>query len=244
MLSPVRIVLVGTLFPGNIGSVARAMKTMGLTELWLVQPKSFPHREADYMAVSAVDVVHAATTADTLQEAIADCALVIGTSARDRRIQWPIRTPRACAEAIVSDFAEQRVALVFGREDRGLHNDELQRCNWHVSIPTSPDYTSMNLAAAVQVLCYELRIAALTRRSPERIAEPIWDEPLATAGELDRFYRHLEEVLIELEFLDPRAPRQLMRRLRRLFGRIRLDQMEVNILRGILTETQKRLREN
>lgn len=242
LLGQLRVVLVGTVYPGNIGSAARAMKTMGIESLTLVEPADFPHREAEYMAVSARDTVQSARVCASLEDAVADCSLVIGASARSRRIQWPLKSPRECAEEVVSRHRDEQVALVFGREDRGLINEELQRCNWHVHIPANPVYPSLNLAAAVQVICYEMRIAALTEVWPEAMAEPVWDEPPATAGGMAQFYRHLEQTLVELEFLNPRAPRQLMRRLRRLYGRVHLDQMELNILRGILAETQKHIR--
>lgn len=241
-LGALRVVLVGTVYPGNIGAAARAMKTMGLRRLCLVAPQQFPHREAEYMAVSARDLVDAAECFDSLAEAVADCSLVIGASARGRRIQWPVKTPRECAESLVQRHRAERVALVFGREDRGLENDELQLCNWHLCIPSSPVYPSLNLAAAVQLVCYELRQAALAQDWPEALQAPSWDEPLATAEGLAQFYQHLEQTLIELEFLDPAVPRQLMTRLRRLFGRTEMDQMELNILRGVLAQMQKKMR--
>ena len=239
LLGQIRVVLVGTVNPGNIGSAARAMKTMGIEQLYLVEPVDFPHREADYMSVSARDTVQSARVLTSLEEAVAGCSLVVGASTRSRRIQWPLKTPRACAEELLQEHRHDQVALVFGREDRGLHNEELQLCNWHVCIPANPAYQSLNLAAAVQIICYELRIAALARACPNALVEPQWDEPLATADAMELFYQHLEQTLIDLDFLNPRAPRQLMRRLRRLFGRVHLDQMELNILRGILAETQK-----
>lgn len=238
VLRRVRIVMVGTLYPGNIGSAARAMKTMGLARLHLVAPTEFPHREATYMAVQASDVLDGAVVTATLAEAVADCTLVIGTSARSRRIQVPQLHPRELGQLCVSSPRDE-IAIVFGREDSGLNNEELRRCHHHVHIPTSPAYTSMNLAAAVQVLSYELRMAALGAGAA---ATTQWDEPLASTEGMERFFVHLEETLTEIGFLNPAAPRQLMTRLRRLFNRVRLDQMELNILRGWLTETQKAAR--
>jgi tRNA (cytidine32/uridine32-2'-O)-methyltransferase len=238
MLRRVRIVLVGTLHSGNIGAAARAMKTMGLTRLYLAAPADFPHREATYRAVQAVDVLEQAIVTKDMAEAVADCTLVIGTSARQRRIQLPQLHPRELG-VLCAGSARDEIAIVFGREDSGLSNEEMQRCNWQVHIPTSEAYTSMNLAAVVQVLCYELRMAALGNAQPN---EGGWDEPLASAEGMERFYDHLESTLTEIDFLKPTAPRQLMTRLRRLFNRIRLDQMELNILRGWLTATQKAAR--
>jgi tRNA (cytidine32/uridine32-2'-O)-methyltransferase len=240
--SAICIVLVNTSHPGNIGAVARAMKNMGLVELRLVAPARFPAEEANWRAVAASDVLESALVVDTLAEAIGDCQLVIGTSARGRRIPWPVLDPRHCAEqALRAAGREQRVAFVFGREDRGLTNEELQQCNLHLHIPTHEDYTSLNLAMAVQIVAYELRMQAVSGELPDDACAD-WDEPLSTAAAMEHYYKHLEQTLIEIGFLDPAAPRQLMPRLRRLYGRLRLDEMEMNILRGILTETQKRIR--
>jgi tRNA (cytidine32/uridine32-2'-O)-methyltransferase len=234
----IRIVLVETSHPGNIGATARAMKTMGFKRLVLVKPRRFPDPEAEWMAASAGDVLTQARVVDSLDEAIADCHMVIGTSARSRRIPWPCEPPRVCAERAAAASVQGEVALVFGREDSGLSNDELQRCNLHLHIPSHPDYTSLNLAMAVQLVAYELRLQALAIDSPE---PPHWDAPPATQADLERLYEHLEETLIAIGFLDPAAPRHLMARLRRLYNRVGLDAMELNILRGILTETQARI---
>jgi len=236
-LAGVRIVLVGTLHSGNIGSAARAMKNMGLRRLYLAAPAEFPHREATYRAVQAVDVLEGAVVTGSLREAVADCSLVIGTSARERRIQLPQLGPRELGRLCLQERAGEQIALVFGREDSGLSNEELRLCHWHVHVPTSPAYSSLNLAAAVQLLCYELRMCALEQQGA--LVEPCWDEPLATVEGMERFYEHLELTLADIGFLNPAAPRQLMTRLRRLFNRVRLDQMELNILRGILTEVGK-----
>ncbi len=238
----IRIVLVNTTHPGNIGGVARAMKNMGLADLWLVAPAHFPAEEANWRAVAASDVLESAQVVDTLAEAIGDCQLVIGTSARGRRIPWPVLDPRHCAEqAMMAAAREERVAFVFGREDRGLTNDELQQCSLHLHIPTHEDYTSLNLAMAVQIVAYELRMQVVSGELPDD-ACAAWDEPFSTAAAMEHYYAHLEQTLTEIGFLDPAAPRQLMPRLRRLYGRLRLDEMEMNILRGILTETQKSIR--
>lgn len=239
VLDRVRIVLVGTVHTGNIGSAARAMKNMGLGRLVLVAPLEFPSREATWRAVQATDVLEAARVVPTLADAVADCTLVIGTSARERRIQLPQLAPRELGAACMDARTDERIALVFGREDSGLSNEELRLCHWHLHFPTSPDYASLNLAAAVQLACYELRMAALERAQALPAAAG-WDEPLATVEGIERFYEHLEQTLTHIGFLNPAAPRQLMTRLRRLFNRVRLDQMELNILRGMLTEIRKR----
>lgn len=238
MLSHIRVVLVNTSHPGNIGAVARAMKNMGLLRLLLVAPHDYPSAEATARASGADDVLATAQVVDTLEEAIADCALVVGASARSRTIPWPVLEPRTCAAHMIDVAASQEVALVMGRERTGLTNSELERCQYHVHIPANPDYSSLNLAAATQVLVYELRMAALQQtRVPVQTGHT--DSPAVTAAELDGLYAHLEQTLIELDFLDPTNPRQLMRRLRRLFNRAGLEQMELNILRGILTAAQK-----
>jgi tRNA (cytidine32/uridine32-2'-O)-methyltransferase len=234
----IRIVLVNTSHPGNIGGVARAMKNMGLSRLYLVEPRKFPHEEATWRAASANDLLESAVVTASLEEAIGDCQFVVGTSARERRIPWPLLDPRQCARRIADCSAIEQVAVLFGREDRGLTNDELKLCNLHLHVPTSADYSSLNLAMAVQIVCYELRMLMVEPELP-RNEDDQWDTPFATLENMERFYAHLEQTLTEIDFLDPAAPRQLMARLRRLYGRVRLDEMELNILRGILTETQK-----
>ncbi len=236
----IRIVLVNTSHPGNIGGVARAMKNMGLGRLYLVEPRQFPDAQAEWRAASATDVLERAVVCSTLSEAIADCQFVVGTSARERRIPWPLQDARRCAERAALASTGEQVAILFGREDRGLTNEELQLCNLHLNIPTSAEYSSLNLAMAVQIVCYELRMAAGGGAARDGAPEDAgWDAPFATHENMERFYAHLERTLAALEFLDPKAPRQLMARLRRLYGRVRLDEMELNILRGILTETDK-----
>jgi tRNA (cytidine32/uridine32-2'-O)-methyltransferase len=234
----IRIVLVNTTHPGNIGGVARAMKNMGLTRLYLVAPEKFPDEQAVWRAAAAGDLLDSAVITATLEEAIGDCQFVVGTSARERRIPWPLLDPRQCAARIGAVCGREQVAIMFGREDRGLTNEELQLCNLHLHIPTSDAYSSLNLAMAVQIVCYELRMLLLQDQLPASEDEQ-WDTPFCTLENLERFYLHLEQTLTAIEFLDPAAPRQLMARLRRLYGRVRLDEMELNILRGILTETQK-----
>ncbi|MFT4518301.1 MAG: tRNA (cytidine32/uridine32-2'-O)-methyltransferase [Halioglobus sp.] len=237
-LDNIRIVLVNTSHPGNIGGVARAMKNMGLTRLYLVEPKQYPDEQADWRAASAGDILENAIISSTLEEAISDCQFVVGTSARERRIPWPQLDPRKCAQRIARSSTNEQVAVLFGREDRGLTNDELKVCNLHLTVPTAQAYSSLNLAMAVQIVCYELQMVLAINDLPV-LEDQEWDAPPSTRENMERFYTHLEETLIDIEFLDPAAPRQLMSRLRRLYGRVRLDEMELNILRGVLTETQK-----
>ena len=244
MLNQIRIILVGTTHTGNIGSVARAMKTMGLSELYLVAPKELPDGQAYALSAGASDILAHAKVFDTLQQAISDCALVVGSSARSRTLSWPMLEPRECGVKAVQEAEKQPVALVFGRESSGLTNEELQLCNYHVCIPANPEYSSLNLAMAVQIVTYEVRMAWLaTEGRPAKqsaVVDP--DEEPVAADELESFYRHLEQALVEIRFLDPAKPRHLMSRLRRLYGRSAVSRLEMNILRGILTETIKAAR--
>ncbi|MEX2365080.1 MAG: RNA methyltransferase [Pseudohongiellaceae bacterium] len=246
-LNNIRIVLVNTSHPGNIGAAARAMKNMGLASLYLVAPKDFPSGVARGRAASAVDVLENAVVTETLQEAISDCGLVIATSARSRHIPWPVFEPCECAERLINAAAANQVALVFGREDRGLTNEELQLAHFHVQIPASEDYSSLNLAAAVMVLAYEIRKSMLTQQRAGDGAKHLeqgWDQELATSAELEHFLGHLERVMTRLKFHDPANPRQLLPRLHRLYGRINLDKMEINMLRGILSATEQVMDKN
>lgn len=237
MLSNIRVVLVETSHPGNIGAVARAMKNMGLGRLMLVRPQAFPDPQAVARASGADDILDAAKVCDDLDQALSGCALVFGVSARLRTIPWPQVDARRCGELAVAGSHQGEVALVFGRERSGLTNAELERCNYLTHIPCNPQFSSLNLAAAVQVIAYEVRMAqGQTDEATPR------GEDAAAAEELEGLYAHLEQALVEIEFLDPGNPRQLMRRLRRLFNRARLMQTEVNILRGILTAAQKQAR--
>ncbi len=238
MLNNIRIVMVNTSHPGNIGAAARAMKNMGLQSLYLVEPKVFPSAEATSRASGADDLLAQAVVCETLDEALVDCTLVVGASARLRSIAWPQLDPRECAAKSIAASSNGAVALVFGREHSGLTNAELSRCHYLVNIPTNPDYPSLNIAAAIQVIAYELRMAI---RGDAALAKPDSDEEsLATMGEVEQFYAHLEAVMVESEFLDPAKPKFLMHRLRRLYNRARLEKQELNILRGILTAVQKR----
>lgn len=234
----IRIVLVNTSHPGNIGGAARAMKNMGLSRLYLVAPKDFPSEKAVWRAAGALDVLEKAVVVETLDEAIEGCGLVVGTSARGRRIPWPMVDPRACGERCWQEATQQEVALLFGREDRGLTNEELHKCQYHVHIPANPDYSSLNLATAVQVICYEIRMAHLAAEQGTLLPPEMWDQPPAPAEAMERYYQHLQETLETLGFLTPDNPRQTMTRVRRLYSRVRPDEMELSILRGMLTATQ------
>ena len=249
-LSHVRIVMVNTTLPANIGSALRAMKTMGLTKLVLVAPKTYPHPDIDALAAGATDLIEHIQIVDTLEDAIKDCHIVFGTSARSRTIPWPLLDARPAAELSLKAVSEsqQEVAVIFGREDRGLTNEELAMANYHVTIPVNSDYGVLNVAQAIQVICYEMRMAAMNfvenpvdLEAKMHVTDDIdmqWDEPLVTHEQMEQFYPHLEKMLAEIEFMDPKNPRLLPLRLRRLFGRIQLDRMEYHLLRGIFTRVQ------
>lgn len=207
------------------------MKNMGLSDLRLVQPRHFPHEDATARASGAADILESAVVVDTLEDALTDCVYVAGASARSRTINWPSMGPRDCAERMIQESAHGKVACVFGPEKTGLHNDDLDLCHTLLTIPTDPGFSSLNLAMAVQVLTYELRVASMLDEGPVFDVEA----PPATGEQMEHFYEHLENVLRDIQFLDPENPRHLMRRLRRLFIRARPDQNEVNILRGMLT---------
>lgn len=237
VLSRVRCVLVETTHTGNLGAAARAMKTMGLTRLALVNPKGPPDAEALARASGADDLLAGATIHPDLVSALAGCRLVIGSSARLRSLEWPLLEPPEAAERLLAEAAQGEVALVFGRESSGLTNAELARCHFLVHIPTNPEFSSLNLAAAVQVLAYEIRRAWRERRG-ERIQDPPRD--LATAEALEGLNAHLAQALADLGFAPPAQSHRLLMRLRRLFNRARPDWVEINILRGILSAAQGR----
>lgn len=239
-LSKIRIVLVNTSHPGNIGAAARAIKTMGLEQLYLVNPKAFPHEQATTLASQATNILDKTVVTDTFIEAVKDCSLVLGTSSRIRTLPWPTISVREAAPLIVKEARQQSVAIVFGSERYGLTNEELQHCQIQVTIPSNPIYNSLNLAAAVQIICYEIRMAWLvgqvdTNNDLNKL------EKLSTLDELEKFYVHLEQTLHQIEFLRSPIPNQVMERLRRLYGRTRIEESELNILRGILTAMQKKL---
>jgi tRNA (cytidine32/uridine32-2'-O)-methyltransferase len=233
----IKIVLVETSHPGNIGSAARAMSVMGLKDLVLVRPQKFPDKEAVIMASHATDILHNAQVVDTLEEALADCQFIIGTSARERRVEWPLVDAREGATLVQQNVAEGKTAaILFGRERTGLTNDELKLCHYHVNIPTGSDYTSLNLAQAVQVLAYEVHVAG-----QGELPEPAerFTEPLASSEELEGFYAHLTQTMKDVEFLSTQYPKKLLLRLRRLYQRAQLSTRDVNILRGVLSASQR-----
>lgn len=283
----VTVVLVRTSHPGNVGAVARAMKNMGLKKLVLVNPSEAYERndkgelvylsplnahDAVRRASGAENILQGANICDTLDQALADSQIVIGASARSRKMTWPLMNPRDCASLVLGKVVSlaakesgkvepNRVSLIFGNEASGLSNEELQRCHYHVNIPAVESFSSLNLAMAVQLITYELRMALLMVNEGEGVdklksapthqaiapvssGEETWDEPLASVTEVEGFFQHLEKALTDIGFHDPKNPRQLMTRMRRLYQRVHLDKMEVNILRGILTATQKANRRN
>jgi len=240
-LARVRIVLSRTSHPGNIGAAARAMKTMGLSRLTLVNPKAFPHPEAVARAVGADDILAAAKVCASLDEALAGSVFAIAVSARQRNLGPPPMPARAGAAEVLALAAGGDVALVFGNETAGLSNDEVQRCQRTIFIPANPDYTSLNLGSAVQLLCYELRLAAFGGSPPVPSKAVPFVSPRATNDDVERFYAHLQRVMIATEFLDPQQPKRLLPKLRRLFARAELERDEINILRGILDAVEKKI---
>ena len=242
-LENIRIVLVNTTHPGNIGAAARAMKNMGLKKLYLVKPRTWPAEEAVWRSGHAADVLENAVVTETLDEALEGSGFVIGTSARERAIPWPLLNPRETSYKVIEEAQHHDVAIVFGREDRGLTNDELRKCHLHLNIPTNDEYSSLNLAQAVQVVAYECRMTAVGDGLPSMKENTgdrrEWDVKAASSAGMEHFYTHLEQVLIDIEFLDPELPRQTMTRLRRLFNRQRLDEMELAMLRGILRNVDR-----
>ncbi|WP_241574714.1 tRNA (cytosine(32)/uridine(32)-2'-O)-methyltransferase TrmJ [Rosenbergiella nectarea] len=238
MLQNIRIVLVETSHTGNMGSVARAMKTMGLSNLYLVNPLLKPDSQAISLAAGASDLIGNATIVDTLDEAISGCSLVVGTSARSRSLPWPMLDARECGTKSVEEGQQAPVALVFGRERVGLTNDELQKCHYHVAIPANSDYSSLNLAMAVQIIAYEVRMAWLaSEQSP--VAPQAEESPYPLVDDLERFYQHMEGMMLESGFIRQGNPSQVMSKLRRLFTRARPERDELNILRGMLSSFQK-----
>ncbi|MDP3211018.1 RNA methyltransferase [Methylotenera sp.] len=227
----IRVVLCQTSHPGNIGSTARAMKTMGLNQLYLVNPLHFPDPQATSLATGAADLLETATVCTSLQEALTGCALAIGMSARKRQISHELVNVREAAERAVSIAHNQPIALVFGTEMSGLSNAELDCCQLLAMIPANPEYSSLNLAAAVQVMTYEIRMAILDGK----LEGPTNQPELATNEALEGFYAHLEDTLIKIGYLNPTAPKKLSERIRRIYARAKLEKEEVNLLRGILT---------
>ncbi|ENJ1750916.1 tRNA (cytosine(32)/uridine(32)-2'-O)-methyltransferase TrmJ [Vibrio parahaemolyticus] len=239
MLDQVKVVLVGTSHSGNIGSAARAMKVMGLSQLVLVDPQCDVDEQTLALAAGAADIAQNAQVVSTLEEAIEDCGLVVGSSARSRTLEWPMLEPRECGEKFAVEGQKHPVALVFGRERTGLTNEELQKCHYHVCIPANPEYSSLNLAMAVQTLSYEVRVAHLNLEQKQ--FSPVEVEEYPRHKELEMFFDHLEKVIVETQFINKEQPGQVMNKLRRLFSRARPETQELNILRGILTSIEKKL---
>ncbi|KJF93112.1 tRNA (cytidine/uridine-2'-O-)-methyltransferase [Photobacterium angustum] len=236
MLDKIRVVLVGTSHPGNIGSAARAMKVMGLTNLVLVDPACEVDGHTIALAAGAADVVENAKIVKTLDEAVADCGFVVGSSARSRTLEWPQLDPRENGIKVVAESNQHPVAILFGRERTGLTNEELQKCHCHVYIPANPQYSSLNLAMAVQTITYEVRMAYLDSQKYTGKTEV---EEYPRAQELEMFYEHLEKVTRQTRFINKNHPGVVMAKLRRLFTRARPEQQELNILRGILSSVEK-----
>jgi tRNA (cytidine32/uridine32-2'-O)-methyltransferase len=239
-LDNIRIVLVNTQFPGNIGGIARAMKNMGLSHLYLVNPQCELNKESYIRATSATNILENAVIADTLSEVIADCRLVVGTSTRDRGMRLPLMKAREAGEKIASEARDAQVALVFGQESCGLSGEDLLKCDVHGYIPANPEYSSLNLAAAVQTFCYEIFQASETEQTSPGNYVCHYPEN----REMEYFYEHLEKVLRDIKFIIPQHPGQIMQRLKRLFKRARPDEKELNILRGILSAVERETKSN
>ncbi|WP_153130982.1 RNA methyltransferase [Dechloromonas hortensis] len=239
LLSRIRVVLCRPSHPGNIGAAARAMKTMGLSSLYLVEPKQFPDPEADVRATGAVDLLQAANITSSLKDALAGTIFAVALSARQRDLGPEIGAPRETVARLLREAEQGEVALVFGNETMGLSNEEILHCQAAVTIPTNPDFSSLNLGSAVQVLCYESRMAAFAGQPPIRVqgVTPFASQP-ATLDEVEGLYGHLEKIMTDTGFFNPEQPGRLMPKLRRLFGRVRLEKDEINILRGVLASTQ------
>lgn len=234
-----RIILVNPTHPGNIGATARAMKNMGLSHLTLVKPKQFPHAEASTRASGADDILANARVVETLEEGILGCQLVLATSARTRRLEWPSCTPKEAATTIAQLPNNYQAALVFGRESSGLTNDELALCHMQIHIPTVPQFSSLNLSAAVQIIAYEIYLLSLSHTQHIVLEDRFVD--MASTDDLNGFFKQLQQTMIDVNFLDARQPRKLMHRLRRLFQRTKLSMTEINILRGFLSAIDKKL---
>ncbi len=236
-LERVRIVLCHTSLPANIGAAARAMKTMGLAQLYLVEPRHYPHADAEALASRATDILAAARVCASLDEALAGTVYAVASTARNRDMSHPVLTPREAAARMVEEAQRGPVALVLGPEKFGLTVQEVNRCSVIATVPANPEYSSLNLAAAVQLFSYEIRLAALSAQPlPQQTFEA------ATFEEIEMFYVHLEQALLEIGFINPKEPKRLMQRMRRLFARVRLEREEVNILRGILNMAQDHAR--
>ncbi len=242
MFDSIRIILVNTSHPGNIGAAARAMKNMGLSKLTLVEPKDYPSLEAINRAVGAVDILDNVVIADDLKQAVSGCVWVAGTSARLRTIEWPILNPRECVQKSLEHIEQGEIAIVFGRENSGLSNEELEQCNALLHIPTNPDFSSLNLAAAVQVVCYEFRLALLDDKATKHKGNKCRYDALANSAQLEGMHRHLYDALDYMGFFGTNKPDIVMRRLKGLFNRAGTTQRELSIIRGICSAIQDKKR--
>ena len=261
----IHIILIEPSHPGNIGAAARAMKNMGLSKLVLVNPAVFPSSHADARASHAKDILEQAEVVSDFSNAINNSHLIIGTSARNRSLPWPMVTAASCAEKVYQSLAaadnQIKISIIFGREHSGLTNQELQACHYHLFIPTHPTYNSLNLAAAVQVVCYEIYQTFISKQEPETLSENktstkikkfdwsqknfgiAWDLPKASHQQVQGLLQHLENMLTDINFFDPANPKMVMQRLKRLLMRVHLDEMEVNLLRGIFATVQAKIQE-
>ncbi|MCL5261523.1 MAG: RNA methyltransferase [Gammaproteobacteria bacterium] len=237
MLTNVRFILVETSHPGNIGASARAMKTMGLNNLCLVNPKIFPHVDATARAAGADDLLAQADITSSLLESIKDCTLVFGTSARTRALPVPVLDPSHAAQKIIDECKQNKIAILFGRENNGLSNEELNHCHYHIHIPTNPKFSSLNIAAAVQIIAYELHKAQNTIFTQTVCT----NTELATAEKMASFYTHMQQTLLDVEFIAENQPKNILSRLKLLFNRARPTKQELDILRGFFTAIQKKL---
>ena len=240
MLNKIRIILVEPSHPGNIGAAARALKNMGLERLYLVKPEFFPHKQAYYRCSRADEILDNAIVTETVDEALVGCGLVIGTSARQRVFPQPMLDPRQMAAKVMAEPDDVEIAILFGTEHSGLDNPTLQKCHFHVFIPSVTGFSSLNLAAAVQVICYEIRMAFLSLLNEPML--PTQKINLATIDELEGLYQHIESTMIAAKFLNPKSPRTMMARLRRLFSRARVDKDDLNLLRGMVAAIQNLVR--
>ena len=234
----INIVLVDTIHPGNIGSVARAIKTMGLKRLSLVNPRVFPSGDANALAGNATDILENATLYSSIQDAIKNSTFVYATSARDRSIQWPIlNAEQASAEIVEQANSEKEISIIFGKEDRGLTNDELELANKLIEIPANPEYPVLNIAMSVQLILYEIFKASSNDRPRE------WrDYPEVNSEQLQGLIKHFIDTAIEIDVIDPENPKKIISRIKRMFTRLQPDEMEASFMRGFLSGIKKKLK--
>ncbi|MEM5527321.1 tRNA (cytosine(32)/uridine(32)-2'-O)-methyltransferase TrmJ [Gammaproteobacteria bacterium AS21] len=236
-LQNIRIVLINTFHPGNIGAAARALKNMGLTNLYLVDPVDYPHPEATSRAAGAQDVLDQAVVVKTLDEAIGDCQLVIGTSARNRTFDLPLLDVKQGAQKALSEAGDANVAIIFGRESKGLLNEELQKCNFHLFIPTNPEYPVLNISQAIQIVCYEIWL-----NNQQQVPASKDARAYPSQQDMDFFYQHLDSTLRAAHFLVPQHEGNAMQKLQRFFNRARPEKVELGMLRGVLSSIEKRIK--